>query len=134
MDTSHGCLLLQDIRAMTACVRKMEVDIHPMEPHTSGARARWLLTAVLQCPQNHQILLQIKMQWVLETNDSLHLSHCCGVVCANRSAAGNGTAPFCVGQGTFCLNCTYTENNNTERPLNTWKYSNNKTSSGTQYL
>lgn len=32
MDTSHGWLLILDIRAMTACVRKMDVDIHPVGP------------------------------------------------------------------------------------------------------
>lgn len=113
---------------MTACVRKMLVDIRPVEPHDSEARASQLWTAALQCPQNHLILFLLKCSVGEETNPSLHLSHCFGVetVCANRSAAGNGTAPFCVEQGTFCLNCTYTENNNTERPLNTWKYSNNK--------
>lgn len=133
MDISHGWLLIQVTTAMTTCMRKMEVDIHLLEPLNKEAKARWP-TAALQCHQNQYILLQFKMQCMIETNDSLHLSHCFGVetVCANRSAADNGTETFCLGQGTFCLNCTYTKNNNTGRPLNTLKYNNNNTSSGTQ--
>lgn len=37
--TSHGWLLVQDIRAMTTCVRKMGSDIHPMEPDNSEPKA-----------------------------------------------------------------------------------------------
>lgn len=99
MDTSHGWLLIQVVTAMTACVRKMEVDIHPLEPLNNAANACWP-TAALQCHQNQYILLQFKMQCVIETNDSLHLSHCFGgeTVGANRSAADNGTATFCLEQ------------------------------------
>jgi len=39
--TSHGWLLTQDIRAMTAWVRKMGGDIHPMEPDNSEAKASY---------------------------------------------------------------------------------------------
>ncbi len=40
MDTRHGWLFIQDIRVITAGVRKMEVDIHPMEPHNSEGKGQ----------------------------------------------------------------------------------------------
>lgn len=138
MDTSHGWVLIQDITALTACVRKMDVDIHPVRPHGGeageGPAGSWQqLTCVIkttECSRNFDC------GRCLEPNDSFDLSHCLGgggVVCANRSAAGNGTAPFACWTGNILPQLhIYRKNSNTERPLNTWKYSNNKTSSGTQ--
>lgn len=107
MDTSLGWLLIQDIRTMTACVRKMDVGICPIEPHNSDAKANYLSEA-LQCLQINTVAIS---NAVGDRDQSFFISFTLfGVetACANRSAAGNGTAPFCVEKETFCLNCTYT--------------------------
>lgn len=96
---------------MTACVRKMAVNIHPLELHSERGRAgcKQQRSSVFE---NHLILIRFETQWMMETNPAFPaftLFRGRDSYVPTDELLVSGTAPFFrVRQRTFCLNCTYT--------------------------
>lgn len=133
---------------MTTWVRKMVEDIPPcFLPTLQQDKGQLALTAAIQYLQNQWILLHLQMQWVIKTNPLL-LSHCFGVetVCVDQflELLRATDRLLVMAMHHFVLNREHSasiahlplkNNNNTERPLNTWKYSNTRHPVGhRQYL
>ena len=115
---------------MTACGNKEKWIFTERRPTTSMV----LLNSSSPVTSTLPIIISFSLAVDYRNRSFLCISHCFGAetVSVNRQPAGNGAAPFCVSTENILPQLHIYQKHNTKRPLNTWKYSTNKTSSGTE--